>query len=245
MNYVWIILLLLIALLLFLLYYKPTLRQSSTFPIGNVQCTNHTSLTFEVFIIDQDGNFIVISDPNGNPLRIAPQSHFVYPFQDRVHLYAVNADLIDSGIQSYYGTVLSNDNGLLRISYWGQSTESDWVFTRTSLAPTSTTFISRNEVNNVTLVSHFNNKQSLKSIYTTMKTVFNYNTSPIDLYVFTNSKHKNKSTKCHLESNEYVLLDIDNAILIALAKNGGIQGVELNNHKLYHLFGKSDAIHVS
>jgi hypothetical protein len=242
MNYVWLFLLL-GALLLFLLYYKPSLHQDSTFPIGNVQCTNHTSLTFEVFIIDQEGNFIVMSDKNGNPLLVSPQSYFVYPFQDRVHLCAIRPDLIGTGIKSFYGTVLSNQNGSLHISYWGESKESDWVFTRTDLPATPTTFISRKDVNDVSLVDHSSIKKSLQSLYTTMKTVCNYNTSPVELYVFS-SKSSLNHKKYILASNESVLLDLpDHAILIALAKNGGIQGVELQD-TLYHLFGPSNAIHV-
>lgn len=249
MNYVWIFLLIIIGSLILFLLYKPALHHSSTSKIDNIQFTNHTSLTFEVFIIDKEGNFIVISDTNGNPLRIAPQSYFVYPFQDRVHLCAVNTESIGSGINSFHGTVLSNQNGSLHISYWGESKESDWVFTRSSiLPPTSTLFISREEVNGVSLVANFNHKQSLQSIYNTnLKNVFNYNTSPVELYVFTNSTHKNKPLKYNLESNESVLLDIpdNNAIFIALAKNGGIQGVEIYNNKLYHLFGQSNAIYFS
>ncbi len=262
MDRTWIIMLILFLILFFLIIVSMLssttpvyLKNGSIFPKNvNLVCTNQTSVTLEVFMINTNGDFIVMTDLNGNPLLVKPNDYFTFPITDTplIQLFAANPRI--NNLDSVYGTVITNINGLVRFSYWGSATPSSWLFTTQSpsIVPTVSTVSPFAQTNSVTRVTYpIVPPDTIPLIqgapFPTQIVLTNYNTSTVHYHIYSKA---NSDVFYSISPNTFTTVDftpfttVDGSItIIAIGAQGGIQGTVLNNVNgtvfYSYLFGQS------
>lgn len=248
--------------LLFVIYFvivsqgKTTaITNGSTFPQNtNLKITNNTELSWEVYMVDASGNFNSIADSSGNAMVIYPNNYFVYPVtnQNTIEIFAGN-DSVGEGIQSIYGTILKNENGLVNAAYWGSATAYTSIIETTTLPPSLITKVLRNSANPVTLISNrFTPPNSYavvagSSFPRSTFTLVNYNVQLVNFYV--SSSRSSIQTWNTVSTNSTVsftpppIVDQEYIVIIAAsATTSGVQGTILFNQKgilrITYLFGQ-------
>ena len=240
-----ILLLLLIFLIIFYKSFNPVNQKRitrGTIFKNELILTNNSSSLFEVMIIDHNGNFIVMVDVSGNPLLVAPQSnvnvHISPPFQ----LFYV-----DPKTKILNGMIMSNINGLVYESYWGNATSSDWVITsHSNVIQTLSTISPVMDTNPVFMVSQpFIPKYTLlqdQSPFPTTLIILNYNIHPVSFKIYSDQA---PIILPLVSPNAFVTVSLLSSCItiISLAEGGGIQGTVLHNinDKVYitYLFGQA------
>lgn len=247
MDRTWIIMLILFLILFFLIIvsmFSTTvpayLKNGSVFPKNvNLVCTNQTSVSLEVFMINTNGDFIVMTDLNGSPLIVKPNGYFTFPITDTplIQLFAVNPRI--NNLDSVYGTVITNINGLVQFSYWGSSTPSSWLFTTqsSSIVPTISIVSPFAQTNSVTRVTNpIMPPDTIALIhgapFPTQLVLTNYNTSTVHYHIYSRTY---SDVFYSISPNTFTTVDLapfttnGSITIIAIGAQGGIQGTVLHN----------------
>jgi hypothetical protein len=212
---------------------------------------NHSPFTVDAFMVNQDKSFTGMLDMYGNPLHVTPKSFIYIPVNsNQIELFS--GDVATSNWNSIHGTVISNINNKVHISYWGAGCKDDWLCTvvaNTIPLTYSRVIYNANQVQycdqqldiQKTIVQH-------QSLFPTKLYIVNYNKFAVHFYIYS-SVSSFKITYNNTQPNSFITIlipssfsHLDDISIIAASTNGGIQGTVLVNdrgnvHYLY-LFGQ-------